>query len=105
MLGASGCFIVSMSHVATIGAVPPARASVTLYATLMEVTRDPQREDLDDHRALKAERHPQRNREHHLPPEEMAERPSHHQLVRGEDQRHRRNCQGHHQAAPAGLVP
>ncbi len=28
-----------MSHVATIGAVPPARASVTLYATLMDMTR------------------------------------------------------------------
>ena len=63
-----------------------------------------QREDLDDHRALKAERHAQRHREHHLPPEEMPKRPSHHQLVRGKDQRHRGDRQRHHQAAPAGLV-
>jgi hypothetical protein len=53
-------------HVATIGVVAPASTSVMPYAKLIDVNARAQRKDLDEHRALQAQRHAERHREHCL---------------------------------------
>ena len=64
----------------------------------------PEREDLDEHRALQAQREAQRDGQQDLPEREPGRRPVEHQPQGRDDQGHRGRGEDQHQPAPAGAV-